>query len=195
MKIVIVGGHLSPALAVIEKLKGEDVSYIGRKHVFEGDKALSLEYQEIEKLRLPFYVLLTGRLQRRFTKHTIPSLAKIPFGFFQSLAILRKIKPDVVLGFGSYLFLPVAAASKLLGIPVVMHEQTLEAGFSNKLISKFAKKVCISWKSSDSFFPKDKVILTGNPLREDIINIKKIKKTENKIPLIYITGGGSDPMP
>jgi UDP-N-acetylglucosamine--N-acetylmuramyl-(pentapeptide) pyrophosphoryl-undecaprenol N-acetylglucosamine transferase len=191
MKTVIVGGHLSPALAVIEKLKGEEVFYIGRKHVFEGDKALSPEYQELEKLQLPFFALNTGRLQRKFTRHTIFSLTKIPFGFANSVQILRKIKPDVVLGFGGYLFLPVAFAARFLNIPVVLHEQTLEAGFTNKLVSKFAKKVCISWQSSESFFPKEKIVLTGNPLRKEIIDIKKAKQVENPIPVIYITGGGS----
>lgn len=191
MKIVIVGGHLSPALAVIEKLKSEEVFYIGRKHAFEGDKALSLEYQEIEKLNIPFFALNTGRLQRKFTKHTIPSLIKIPLGLVWSLAILNKIKPDVVLGFGSYLFLPVAMAAKLLNIPIVVHEQTLEAGYANKLVAKIAKKICISWKSSESFFPKEKIVLTGNPLRQEIIDVKKMAKVNNPIPQIYITGGGS----
>jgi len=192
MKIVIVGGHLSPALAVIEKLKGEEVFYIGRKHVFEGDKALSLEYQELEKLNIPFFNLKTGRLQRKFTKHTISSLAKIPFGFIQSLTILNKIKPDVVLGFGSYLFLPVALSAKVLNIPVIVHEQTLEAGFTNKLVSKFAKRICISWRSSEDFFPKEKTVLTGNPLRQEIININNDKQIrENSIKTIYITGGGA----
>jgi UDP-N-acetylglucosamine--N-acetylmuramyl-(pentapeptide) pyrophosphoryl-undecaprenol N-acetylglucosamine transferase len=169
MKVVIVGGHLSPALAVIEKLKNEEVFYIGRKHAFEGDKALSPEYREIEKLTIPFFALNTGRLQRKFSKHTIPSLIKVPFGFVRSFAILKKIKPDVVLGFGSYMFLPVAFAAKLLDIPVVAHEQTMEAGAANKIVAKIAKKICISWKSSEKFFPKEKTVLTGNPLREEII--------------------------
>jgi len=191
MRIVIVGGHLSPALAVIEQLKDQEVFYIGRKHAFEGDKAISAEYQELEKLDIPFFVLNTGRLQRKFSKHTIPSLAKTPLGFVQALKILKKIKPDVVLGFGSYMFLPVALAAKILNIPIVVHEQTLEGGAANKLVAKIAKKVCISWKSSKEFFPKGKIVLTGNPLREEIVNAKKIKSTENPIPLIFVTGGGA----
>jgi len=191
MKVVIVGGHLSPAMAVIEKLKGDDVFYIGRKHTFEGDRGLSLESQEVEKLRIPFFDLNTARLQRKFTKHTLPSLLKFPTGFIQSYKILSKIKPDVVLGFGGYLFLPVALAAYALKIPIVIHEQTLDAGFTNKLIAKFAKRVCISWKSSEKYFSKGKVVLTGNPLRQEIINAKNIKNEKNKIPIIYITGGSA----
>jgi UDP-N-acetylglucosamine--N-acetylmuramyl-(pentapeptide) pyrophosphoryl-undecaprenol N-acetylglucosamine transferase len=192
MKVVIVGGHLSPALAVIQKLKDQEVFYIGRKHAFEGDEALSLEYQEVKRLAIPFFSLSTGRLQRKFSRHTIPSLVKIPFGLISSFAILKKIRPDVVLGFGSYMFLPVALAAKLLNIPVVVHEQTLGAGAANNLVAKIAKKVCISWKSSEEYFPKEKIVLTGNPLREEIVSVKNVKTPQNSsIPLIFVTGGGA----
>ena len=191
MKIVIVGGHLSPALAVMEKLKNDEVFYVGRKHVFEGDSSLSLEYQEIEKLKIPFFAINAARLQRRFTKHTLPSLLKFPLGVLQSLKILNRIKPDVVLGFGGYLFLPVAMAAYTLKIPVVIHEQTLEAGFTNKLVSKLAKRICISWKSSEKFFQKSKTVFTGNPLREEFIKVKNARREKNSIPLIYIVGGSA----
>lgn len=191
MKVVIVGGHLSPALAVIEKLKNEDVFYIGRKHTFEGDKAISLENQEVEKLKIPFFALNTARLQRKLTKYTLPSLLKFPAGFVESFKILSRIKPDVVLGFGGYLFLPVALSAAFLKIPVVIHEQTLEAGFTNKLVAKFAKKICVSWKSSEKYFPKEKVVLTGNPIRQEIVNVKNIQNEKNKTPIIYLTGGSA----
>jgi len=191
MKVVIVGGHLSPALAVIEKLGNEDIFYIGRRYTFEGDKALSLEYQEIEKLKIPFFTINAARLQRKFTKHTLPSLVKFPIGFTQSYKILNRIKPDVVLGFGGYLSLPVIIAASFLRIPVVIHEQTLEAGFANKLVSGFAKKICVSWKSSENYFPKEKVVLTGNPIKQAIINAKNRKNEESKMPMIYITGGSA----
>ena len=94
MKIVIIGGHLTPALAVIEKLpKDAEILYIGRKYAIEGDSAVSLEYETITKKRIPFALLKTGRLQRSFTLRTIPSLAKIPYGFSQSLLILGKFRP------------------------------------------------------------------------------------------------------
>ena len=190
MKVVITGGHLSPALSIIGKLKNHDVFYIGRKYVFEGDLAVSLEYQEITKLGIPFYPIKTARLQRKVTKHTFFSLTKFPLGFYKALKILREIKPDVVLGFGGYVQMPVILAAHFLKIPIVIHEQTLGAGFSNKTASYFANKICISWEPSRDHFPKEKTILTGNPLKEEIINLKK-KTEENKAPVIYITGGSS----
>ena len=191
MRIVLVGGHLSPALAVIEKLKNEEVFFIGRRHAFEADNSLSLEYQEITKLNIPFFNITSSRLQRKFTKDTLFSLSKLPISVTQSINILRKIKPDVVLGFGGYVCLPVALAARALKIPVVIHEQTLEAGFANKIVSRFAGKICISWESSFAFFPKGKTILTGNPLKKDILDSKENIKIQNKIPVIYVTGGST----
>jgi UDP-N-acetylglucosamine--N-acetylmuramyl-(pentapeptide) pyrophosphoryl-undecaprenol N-acetylglucosamine transferase len=188
--VVIIGGHLSPALAVIEQLKNEEVYYFGRKHTFEGDKAISLEYEEIAKLGIPFYAINTARLQRSFTRHTFPSLAKFPLGFTQSLKILREIKPEVVLGFGGYVSLPVVLAAFFLKIPIVIHEQTLEAGFANRIEAKFAQKICISWQSSEQYFPRHKTVLTGNPLRGVVLNAKPFKE-ETGLPKIYITGGSS----
>lgn len=190
MKVVLIGGHLSPALSVIQKLKKENVFYIGRRHVFEGDDALSLEHEEIVKLGIPFYSIKTARMQRKITRYTFLSLTKFPLGFYQSIKILKEIKPDVVLGFGGYVQIPVVLAAYILKIPVVIHEQTLEAGFANKLVSGLAKKICISFESSKEFFPKEKTVLTGNPVKEEIINAKG-EKINNKVPVIYITGGST----
>jgi UDP-N-acetylglucosamine--N-acetylmuramyl-(pentapeptide) pyrophosphoryl-undecaprenol N-acetylglucosamine transferase len=175
---------------VIEKLKNEEISYFGRKHTFEGDKAISLEQQEITKLGIPFYAINTARLQRKFTRHTLPSLIKFPLGFSQSVKILRQIKPDVVLGFGGYVSLPVVLAAFFLKIPIVIHEQTLEAGFANKIEAKFARKICLAWQSSEQYFPKQKTVITGNPLRSVVLNAKPFKE-ETGLPKIYITGGSS----
>jgi UDP-N-acetylglucosamine--N-acetylmuramyl-(pentapeptide) pyrophosphoryl-undecaprenol N-acetylglucosamine transferase len=187
MKVVVIGGHLSPALAVIEELKNAEVYYLGRKYVFEGDKAISLEYEEVTKLGIPFFPINAARLQRKFTKHTLPSLTKFPAGFFQSLKILKQLKPDVVLGFGGYISLPVVLAASILRIPIVIHEQTMEAGLANKIEANFASKICISWSSSRQYFSQEKIVLTGNPLRSVILNQKSVKK--EGFPMIYFTGG------
>ncbi len=192
MKIVIIGGHLSPALSIIEKLsKTSQVLFMGRKCVFEGDKTLSLEYKTIQFLKIPFVNLITGRLQRKFTKHTVPSLLKLPYGLIQSILTLKKFQPDIVLSFGGYLSFPVVLSAFLLRIPVVIHEQTLEAGLANKILSIFANKICISWETSRKFFPKEKVVLTGNPVRQFSIFNFQFSIPKNGLPMIYITGGSS----
>lgn len=192
MKVVITGGHFSPALAVINELKkSADILVIGRKHVFEGDPALSYEYQVCAAHNIPFKALRAARLQRRWTRHTLPAFLKFPTGIKQAHAMLREYKPDVVLTFGGYIALPVAFAARILGIPIVVHEQTQNAGLSNKIISKFAEKVCISFRTSERFFPKSRTVYTGNPIREEIFTIDKIIRIPQGMKIIYITGGSS----
>jgi len=203
MKLLIVaggGGHFAPALAVIDALaKDWEVMVVGRKYAFEGDKTLSLEYQTAQKLGITFTSLTTGRLQRKFTRHTLQSLVKIPVGFTQAIQILQNYQPDVVLSFGGYVSVPVVLASALLRIPIVVHEQILGAGLANKIAATFARKVCISWEQSRQFFSQDKVVLTGNPIRVIASKAKQsqdngiatllsvVRNDEKKI--IYITGG------
>ncbi len=194
MKIVLIGGHLAPALSVLEALpKDTKVLFIGRKYGLEGDKALSLEYKTITGLNIPFVALNTARLQRKLTKYTLPSLLKFPSGITRAFITLIKFKPDVVVGFGGYVSIPVIISAFFLRIPVVIHEQTMEVGFSNRIIARFATKICISWNSSRKYFPKEKVVLTGNPIRKFKIQNSKFKiiGKENKLPIIYITGGSS----
>lgn len=191
MKIAIVGGHLTPALALIDVLKDEELFFIGRKNSFEGDLSLSLEYQVIREKGIPFFGLKAGRLQRSINRYSISSLLKIPVGFFQSLLMLFRIKPDAVLSFGGYLSVPVGLAAFLLKIPLIIHEQTMEAGLANKILSKFASKICISWKQSKVFFPKEKVVLTGNPIRKFSIPNSQSPIPNKHLPLVYITGGSA----
>lgn len=192
MKIMIVGGHLSPALAVIDSMpKTWEVIFVGRKYAFEGDTALSLEYQEIHKRGISFLPLTTARVQRSLSKHTVPSFGKFPYGFYQAIAYLRKAKPDVVFSFGGYLSVPVGFAARMLSIPLVIHEQTLEAGLANKLLGKIATKICISWQPSEKFFPQNKVILTGNPIKRFAVNKLPFSFRSKKLPLLYITGGST----
>lgn len=190
MKLVITGGHISPALAVIESLpKGVEVVFLGRKHAFEGDTSFSFEYEEISKRGIPFIHLPSARLQRSVTRHTFPSLFRLPNSVRLARSLLKQIAPDVVLSFGGYIGLPVVTAAATLNIPSVIHEQTTRAGFANKLSSRFASKICISWESSRQFFPEKKTILTGIPLRREILDSKKPKTVKSALPHLYITGG------
>ncbi|MCL5411135.1 MAG: undecaprenyldiphospho-muramoylpentapeptide beta-N-acetylglucosaminyltransferase [Patescibacteria group bacterium] len=189
MRVIVTGGHLTPALATIQELKKQpniEIIFIGRKSTIEGDKTPSAESTIIPKMGIKFIPLTTGRLQRRFTRYTIPSLLKIPFGFAQALKILLGVKPDVILSFGGYLAVPVVVAGKALNIPVITHEQTVESGLANKIIARFANKVAISWEQSLKHFPSKKAILTGNPVREEMFNLKRVKTMKK---LIYVTGG------
>jgi len=199
-KIIITGGHLTPALAVIEELKKKkewQIYYLGRKFSLEGKKVLSRESEIIPKTGVVFVPVISGRLQRKFTLHTLPSLLRIPAAFFQSWYLVRKIRPDLVVSFGSYVSTPVVIAAWLLGIPIVSHEQTVIQGLANKINARFSKVIAVSHKESLNFFPKNKAIFTGNPIRSQFFNpqISDFSKGPEKVckdlnlPLIYITGG------
>lgn len=188
-KIAITGGHLTPALATIDQLKKQadvEIIFLGRKRATEGDKAASAESVVIPNLGVKFFAINPGRLQRRFTRHTLWALTKVPVGFTQALGILSRERPDVVLSFGSYVAAPTVFAAWILGIPVITHEQTVKSGLANRFIARFAKKIAVAWEQSLKNFPKEKTILVGNPIRPELLRIQK-KRTSR--PVIYITGG------
>lgn len=187
-KIIICGGHLTPALAVVNLLKKEDweIIFIGRKFALEGEKNLSVEYKTTREMGLPFISLTAGRLQRSLTRFTFLSLLKVPVGFVQSFYWLRKLKPGIILSFGGYVALPVALAGWFLGIPVVTHEQSVVLGLANKIIGFFAKKICVSWEKTMEI-RSGKFVLTGNPIRKEVF--KQGANLNEKLPLLYITGG------
>lgn len=196
-KILITGGHLTPALAVIEELKSRgsnNIVWVGRKKTMRKDENNSAEYELMKKKNIPFYDLKTGKIVRfdslkTFFLFLVNSL-KILFGFVHSLFILLKIKPDIIISFGGYISVPIVITGKLLSIKAVTHEQTVVTGLANKLVARFADKIFISWEKSKDFFPKEKTVFTGNPVRKNIF----IKKTNvfhlNKsLQTIYVTGG------
>lgn len=191
MKVVITGGHHSSALPVIKELKDRvpdvEILWMGHKHSMKNDVNPTLEYLEITKLGIPFFNLKAGKLYKTYD---ITRLLKIPFGFFQALFFLLRKRPDIIVSFGGYLAAPVVIAGYLLGIPSITHEQTTVAGYSNKLISKFAKVIMVSWKKSEKYFPKNKTVFTGIPLRDDIFTVKSDSFNINKdLPTIYISAG------
>lgn len=194
MKVLVTGAHFTPALATIEELKKinwVEVVYVGRKTTLEGDSAPSVESQVIPDKGIKFIPLITGRLQRSFTMHTIPSLLKIPIGILQSILIVLTEKPDVVLSFGGYVAVPVVFVSWLFSIPIIIHEQTLVAGLANKISSWFADKIAISFTGGT--FSGEKVALTGNPIRPEIIKIfqgtKSASLSDKKLPTVLVMGG------
>ena len=191
MKVVITGGHHSSALPVIKKLRAEypdvQVYWFGHKFSAQGDKNPTLEFHEVTALGIPFYHIHAGKFYRTLN---LKRLAKIPFGFFQCFYLLAKIKPDVILSFGGYLAVPTVITGWVWGIPSVTHEQTVVAGWANRLVSRFARRVLISWPESKKYFPKEKTVFVGLPLREEIWQVKSNSFIfNNNLPTVYITTG------
>lgn len=191
MKILLTGGHLGPALGLIEVLqKNHELIFVGRKYSLSHEKVQSLEFKEISKKNLRFYHLEAGRLTRIVSIRSFLNFLRFPLGFFQAFKILISQKPDIILSLGGYIGFPISLAGALLGIPLYIHEQTIHPGLANRISGYFAKRIFVTFKETSGFFKHSKVLLTGNPVRKNILKIIDrpfILKRDR--PVIYITGG------
>lgn len=182
IKTVVTGGHHTPALAVIERLKER-----GNYSFYWVGWATQAEYRAIKKSDIPPFNLRAGKFYRAYS---LKELVRLPLGFLYALYLLIKIRPRLIISFGGYLAAPVVLAGFLLRIPAVTHEQTVVSGWANRFIGLFAKKVFVSWEQSMEFFPKNKAVLTGNPIRKAVFEVRTSRfRFPERLPAIYITGG------
>jgi UDP-N-acetylglucosamine--N-acetylmuramyl-(pentapeptide) pyrophosphoryl-undecaprenol N-acetylglucosamine transferase len=191
--IIIVGTHHTPAIELINLLRSDpktswQIAYIGHQYPAE----THIIHTIIPKLKIPFYNLDCGKFDRKNLDKTLLSLPKIISAFFQSLSLLQKIKPDIIVSFGGYVSVPVIIAAFFKKIPSLTHEQTPVNSLSTKINSHFVNKIALSFDNKNQInqLPKNKVVITGNLLRSEIFNTDS-KKFKNlpKLPIIYITGG------
>lgn len=191
MKILITGGHHTSALAVIDELKKRnkeiELIWVGHKYSMVKDVNVSAEYKDINELKIPFYDIKAGKFYGIYNPLQV---LKILRGFINAFSLLLKTKPNLILSFGGYIAVPVVVCGYVLGIPAVTHEQTVVSGLANKVIAVFVKKIFISWKDSYNFYPKEKIVFTGLPLRKEIFTSTTNEFVfNNNLPVVYITGG------
>lgn len=184
--IVFTGGHHNSALEIAKRCRelGYGVVWIGHKFASRGDKSLSAEYQEVIASHIRFFELKTGKFYHRLN---FLEAIKILLGFFQSFIYLLRIQPQLIFSSGGYLSVPVVIVGWLLGIPSITHEQTVVAGWANRAISPFVKKILLTHPSSLPNYPAEKSLVVGLPLRQEIFDSKNKKHFSPK--LLYITCG------
>lgn len=181
------GGSVTPLLAVKEKLKEEG----GCEFLWVGTWN-GVEREIIKNEGVEFYSIAGGKLRRYFDWKNFGDPLKVIVGFFQSLFLLRRWKPDIILSAGSFVSVPVAWAGWILRIPVLIHQQDIRPGLANKLMSPVASKVTVTFQESVSDYGK-KAIWTGNPTRETLTkggeehNIPLVKEW----PTVLVVGGGT----
>ncbi len=166
------GGHIFPAVAIANEIKklvpNSEILFVGALGKMEMEKVPAAGYKIIG-------IPIAG-LQRKFTLSNF----KLPFLILMSLLKTRKIikdfQPDVVVGTGGYASGPLLRAATGKGIPALIQEQNSYAGITNKILSKKVNKICVAYEGMEKFFPKEKIMLTGNPVRQDISNIEEKKK-------------------
>ena len=197
MRVVVsaggTGGHIYPAIAIINKIKEEEpkseILYIGTSDRMEKDliPAMGINYKEIT----------VSGLKRKLTLENF----KVLYQFFKARSkckkIIKEFDPDIVIGAGGYVTGPVIWAAKKLGKKTFIHEQNSVVGLSNRYLTKYADKIGVSFSSTLDEFPKDKVVLTGNPCSEKAIKMKKANKEDygldknKKLVLIVMGSLGS----
>lgn len=191
-KIVLTGGgtagHVTPNIALLPHLqnKGYEISYIGS---YEGiEKKLMADYN------VEYYGIATGKLRRYFDPKNFTDPFRVIKGFSEAKKILKEIKPDVVFSKGGFVSVPVVRAAAALKIPCIIHESDMTPGLANKLCIPVATKVCCNFPETLNHLPKEKAVLTGSPIREELSKGNKLAAyevcgfTANK-PVIMVIGG------
>lgn len=199
MKILICGGHLTPAIAMIEYIQQthptDTLVFVGTGFTQKSNHQISQEKKEVTEHQVPFMSLSAVKLSELKSFWLILEIGKLIRSIIKALRILMTQRPQVVLAFGGYVAIPVSIAAWFLKIPVITHEQTYATGMGNQIIAHFSKKVAISHPESKRYFPQSKVIFTGNPVRSQLFKINHQKPDwftapqSETFPLLYITGG------
>lgn len=178
MKIAITaggtGGHIFPALAIINKIKSHDKN---SKFLYFGTTD-RMEKDIIPEKGIPYIGIQMKGLNRKNILKNITVLKIYLAAIKKAEVELKKFKPDIVIGVGGYITAPVLVAANHLGIKTIIHEQNSIPGVSNKLLSRFVNKICVSFKESETYFPKKKTIYTGNPRSEEILAMEKGKRED-----------------
>jgi UDP-N-acetylglucosamine--N-acetylmuramyl-(pentapeptide) pyrophosphoryl-undecaprenol N-acetylglucosamine transferase len=186
------GGHIYPALAVATQLKKEfraEILYLGSDDGLETELAPAAGF--------PFTVIKAGKLRRYISWQTFTGIARVPVGMAQAVNIVRKFRPDVVFTSGGYVAVPAGLAARLNGVPFLMHQQDVPPNLSNKLLAPLATRISVAFADSLTYFPLHKTLQLGNPVRQEILDIRPISPQEARrqlglnpdIPLLLVTGG------
>lgn len=171
MKVIIsgggTGGHIFPAIAIADELKKinpeVEILFVGAKGKIEMDKVPRAGY--------PIKGLWISGFQRKLTIKNLMFPIKLLHSIWKAFWIVRTFKPDVAVGVGGFASGPTLEITSRLGIPSLLQEQNSYAGVTNKLLSKKVNKICVAYEKMERYFPADKIVLTGNPVRKDIIKL------------------------
>jgi UDP-N-acetylglucosamine--N-acetylmuramyl-(pentapeptide) pyrophosphoryl-undecaprenol N-acetylglucosamine transferase len=186
------GGHVFPAIAIAnafrERHPGSEILFVGAEGRMEMTKVPEAGYKIIG--------LRVAGLQRRLTWQNLTFPFKLIASLIKARGIVKNFKPDVVVGTGGYASGPILLAATRKGIPCIVQEQNSFAGLTNKRLAKSARKVCVAYEGMEKFFPAEKVVITGNPVRKDILELGTKRDQalakynfNEAIPTLLIIGG------
>lgn len=186
------GGHIYPAIAIANELKMRfpdcEILFVGANNKMEMQKVPQAGYKIIG--------LWIAGIQRRITLDNSLFPVKLITSLLKSRTIIRDFKPNVVIGTGGFASGPLLRVAAIAGIPTLIQEQNSYPGITNKWLSRKANKICVAYENLEQFFPKNKIVMTGNPVRQDLIDIKGKRKeareyfnlSEDKKTLLVLGG-------
>jgi UDP-N-acetylglucosamine--N-acetylmuramyl-(pentapeptide) pyrophosphoryl-undecaprenol N-acetylglucosamine transferase len=192
------GGHVLPALAVVEELRGRglslDLLWIGSHGDVEGPAA--------KRAGIPFRTIQTGKLRRYLSAQTVLDAARLPIGTIQAWRILRQFRPDVIFSTGGFVSVPTVVAGARLA-PILTHEQTAILGLATRINLRFADVLAVSFERSATRVKgfDGRIVMTGNPVRSSLRHGDAARGLSrfgfsSDLPLLYVTGGarGASPL-
>ncbi len=178
------GGHLFPGIAIAESFLAGDadnkVLFVGTGRPFE--KAV------LSEKGFRHESISAEGLKGRGLKNQFKSMLKLPWGIFESVQIIRRFRPDMVLGVGGYSAGPVALAAWFLGIKIVLHEQNILPGITNRILSRFAGLVCVSLQDTKISLSPEKLRVTGNPVRKEILEAQSGQRISDAFTILILGG-------
>jgi len=184
------GGHIYPAIAIAQALNknfpNSEILFIGTEK--------GLEKELVKKAGFPLKTIRVKGFRRKLSLDTLVSIKELVHGAVESLSIIKNEKPDFVIGTGGYVAGPVVFFASILGIPSVIHEQNVIPGITNKVLARFVDRIFISFSDSLKYFPKEKTLLVGNPVRKEIAQGNRLSARKKfglspDLPVVLCFGG------
>ena len=201
------GGHVTPALAVIQTVQqmAQDATDWQPRFCYLGS-AQGVEAKLAREAGIEFVGVQSGKLRRAkslaglFSRRNLADALRVPVGIAQALGAVRRFRPDVVLATGGYVSVPPVIAAGLLRIPVLIHEQTVQVGLANRIAARFARRIALTFEGALSDLPprlRAKAFVTGNPVRAAVFTGDRARavvrfgfsEADDALPTVYVTGG------
>lgn len=181
-------GHVTPNIALLPRLRelGYEIFYMGS---YDG-----IEKKLIEELQIPYYGISSGKLRRYFDPKNFTDPFKVLKGYGEACKIIKSLKPDVLFSKGGFVSVPVVLAARRYRVPTIIHESDMTPGLANKLCIPSASKICCNFPETLSYLPKEKAVLTGSPIRQELLQGNRLRALQftglsaNK-PVILVMGG------
>jgi len=178
------GGHLFPGMAIaeafVEREAGNEVLFIGTER--------GIEARVLPNGRFPLKMIHAMPIQGRSFKGKLKAVWALPKAISEALTILKSFRPDFVLGVGGYASGPTVLAALLLRIKRAIHEQNVIPGMANRLLKRFSQRVFVSFEETKQYFPEEKTIVTGNPIRKEIVASASLRERGDRFTLLVFGG-------